>query len=73
MMGLSFFSRVDWGSYTFCVTKTVSKKIEALIRSMKFLSPEIALYFEKCTIRPCLEYCCHAWVGVPSSYLYMLE
>ena len=30
-----------------------SKKIEALIRSMKFLSPEFPLYLYKSTIRPC--------------------
>ena len=36
--------------------KTASKKIRALIRSMKFLSPEVALYLYKSTIRPCMEY-----------------
>ena len=36
----------------------------ALVRSMKFLSPEVALYLYKSTIHPCMEYCCHVW-GVP--------
>ena len=37
------------------VAKTASKKIGALIRSMKFLSPEVALYLYKSTILlPCL-------------------
>ena len=40
---------------------------------MKFLSPEVALYLYKSTIRPCMEYCCHVWVGAPSCYLELLE
>ena len=45
-----------------------------LIRSsMKFLSPEVALYVSKSTIRPCMEYCCHVWVGTPSRYLKLLS
>ena len=39
---------------------------------MKFLSPEVALYLYKATIRPCMEYCCHVWSGAPSSYLELL-
>ena len=46
--------------------KTASKKIEALIHSMKFLSPEVTLYIYKSTIQPCIEYCCHIWAGAPS-------
>ena len=42
--GLSFSSNLDWGSYIISVVKTASKKIGALIRSMKFLSLEVALY-----------------------------
>ena len=44
MLGLTFSSKLDWVSYIISIAKTVSKKIGALIRSMKFLSPEIALY-----------------------------
>ena len=44
MMGLAFSSKLDWGSYIISIAKTVSKKIGALIRSIKFLSPEFALY-----------------------------
>ena len=40
------------------VVKTASKKIRALIRSMKFLSPEVALCLYKSTMRLCMEYCC---------------
>ena len=63
MLGLTFFSKLDWGSYIISTAKTASKKIGALIRSMKFLSPEVALYLYKSTIRPCMEYCCHVWAG----------
>ena len=40
---------------------------------MKFLSPEVALYLYKSTIGPCMEYCCHVWVGAPSCYLKLLD
>ena len=44
MLGLTFSSKLDWGSYIVSIAKTASKKIGALIWSMKFLSPEVALY-----------------------------
>ena len=47
-------------------SKTSSKKIGALIRSMRFLSPEVALYLYKSNILPCMEHCCHVWAGAPS-------
>ena len=43
MLGLTFNSKLDWGSYIISIVKTASKKIGALIRSMKFLSREVAL------------------------------
>ena len=73
MLGLTFSSKLDWGSYIVSTAKTASKKIGALIRSMKFLSPEVALYLYKSTIRPCMEYCCHVWAGAPSCYLELLD
>ena len=73
MLGLSFFSKFDWSSYIIPFAKTASKKIEALIHSMKFLFPEVALYLYKSTIWPCMEYCCHAWVGATSSHLELLD
>ena len=73
MLGLTFSSKLHWGSYIISIAKTVSKKIGALIRSMKFLSPEVALYLYKSTIRPCMEYCCHVWAGAPSCYLDLLD
>ena len=45
MLGLTVSSKLDWGPYIISVAWTPSKKIGALIRSMKFLSPEIALFF----------------------------
>ena len=44
MLDLTFSSKLDWGSYVFSIAKTASKKIGALIRAMKFLSAEVALY-----------------------------
>ena len=73
MLGLTVSSKLDWGSYITSIAKTASKKIGALIRSMKFLSPEVALYLYKSTIRPCMEYCCHVWPGAPSCYLDLLD
>ena len=42
VLGLTFSSKLDWGSYIISIAKTASKKIGALIRSMKSLSPEVA-------------------------------
>ena len=73
MLGLSFSSKLDWGSYIISIAKTASKKTGALIRSVKFVSPEVALYLYKSTIRPCMEYCGHVWVGSSSCYLELLD
>ena len=73
MLELTFPSKLDWGSYIITIVKTVLKKIGALIISMKFLSPEVALYLCKSTIRPCMEYCCHVWGGAPSCYMKLLD
>ena len=73
MLGLNFSSKLDWGLYIMSIAKTASKKIGALILSIKFLSPEVALYLYKCTIPPCMENCCHFWAGAPSCYLEMLD
>ena len=65
MLGLTLSSKLDWGSYIISFDKTASKKIGALIPSMKFLCPEVALYLYNSTIRPCTNYCCHIWAGAP--------
>ena len=59
--------------YIVSVAKIVSKKIGALVRSIKFLSPEVALYLYESTIQTRMEYCCHAGTGAPISYLDMLD
>ena len=58
VLGLTFSSKLDLGPYIISNAKTASKKISALIRSMKFLSSEVALYLYKSTIQPCMKYCC---------------
>ena len=69
-MGLTFSSKLDWGSYMISIAETASKKTGPLIHSVKFLSPEVALYLCKSTIHPCMEYCCHFCTG---AYLELLD
>ena len=71
--GLTLSSKLDWSSYIISIAKTASKKIGVLIRSMRFLSHEVALYLYKSTIQPCTEYCVHIWAGTPSCYLELLD
>ena len=44
MLGLSFSSELDWGSYLVLTAET-AKKIGALICSMKLLCPEMVFIF----------------------------
>ena len=69
MLRLAFSSKLNQGTNIISIAKTASKKIEALICSMKFLSPEIALYLYKSTIHPCFKYCCNLWAGAPQLLL----
>ena len=73
MLGLTFLSNLDWGSYIISIAKTTVNKIGAFICSMKFLSPEVALYLFKSTMCSCMEYCCHIWAGAPRCYLKLLD
>ena len=73
ILGTTFSSKLDWGSYFISIAKTASKKVGALIHSIKFFSPEVALYLCKSTISPCMECCCHIWAGTPSCYLELLD
>ena len=72
MLGLTLSSKLDW-ALTWSLLSKLSKEIGALICSVKFLSPEVALYLYKSTICPCMEYCCHIWAGAPSCYLELLD
>ena len=65
MLGLTFSSKLDWGSYIISIANTTAKKIGALIRSVKSLSSEVGLYLYKSIICPFMEYCCHVWAGAP--------
>ena len=67
MLGLTFSSNLNWGCYIISSTKAASKKIGALIRSMKFLSTGVALYLCKSTIVPFMEYCCYVAAGAPGA------
>ena len=80
MLGLTFSSKLDWDSYIIFIAKTASKKIGALICSIKFLSPEGALYLYKSmwpnpckSIWPCVEYCSHVRAGAPICYMELLD
>ena len=73
MLGLTFSSKLVWGSYIIPIAKTAFKKIGALIRSVKFLSPEVAQYLYKSTIGSYIEYCCHVWAAATSCYLELLH
>ena len=73
MFGLTFSSKLYWGSYISPIAKTDSKKTWVLICSMKFLSLGVALYLYKSTIQPCMKYCCNVWADAPSCYLELLD
>ena len=73
MLRLTFSSKLEWSSYIISIAKIAYKKIGTLIRSMKFLSSEAALYLYKSTIRPCMKCCCHVWAGASSYYLKLLD
>ena len=74
ILGVTFSSTLDWGTYIISIAKTASKKIGAF--SMNFNKVyifEVAVYLNKCTIRPCMEYCRHVWAGARTCYLELLE
>ena len=63
----------NWiGPLTISLAKTASKKIGALICSIKFLSPEVVLYPCKSMMQPCMEYCCHVQAVAHSCYLELI-
>ena len=53
---IAISSKSGWGSYIVSIAKTASKKSVALIRFIKFVSPEVDLYLYKSTIQPYMEY-----------------
>ena len=62
MLRLTFSAKLDLGSYIVSIAKTASKKIVAFILSVKFLSPEVALYLYKSTIHPLLNTIVTPWL-----------
>ena len=68
VLELTFSSKLVWGSYIISIAKIAPKRNGALTRSMKFLSPEVALYLYKSII-----HLCHVWDGAPSCYLELLD
>ena len=71
MLGLTFSSKLDWGSYIISFAKTASRESGALNRCMKFLSPEAALYLYIST--PIYGILLSRLAGVPSCYLELLH
>ena len=69
MLGLSLFSKLDWGSYIVCIPKTAFKKIGTLIHSMKLLFeglyksanlPPSPNALSRMVLLICMEHCCRA-------------
>ena len=73
MLGLTFSFKLHRGSYIISTAKTSSNKVRALIRSMKFLSPKVALYLYKSTLHRCMEYCFRIWSGSSTWYIELLD
>ena len=72
MLGSTISPKLDQGSYIISNTKSVSKKIGALICSMKIIFLEVTFYLYISTIQPCMEYCCHVWAEGPSCFFKLL-
>ena len=52
ILGFTFSSKLNWGSYIISVAQTTSKRIGTLIRSMNFLSPKLTPHLCKSTVHP---------------------
>ena len=75
MLGLTFSSELDWSFYIISIATIVLKKTKTLICSMKFPSPEVALYLYKSIIQRHMEYChvCALWTLGSSSKCSQLK
>ena len=72
MLGLTYSSKLDWGSYIVSIAKTASKKIGALIPSMKFM--EFVLW--KTVIMSglvLLVATCNCWIRYRNGYTELLD
>ena len=72
MLGLSFSSKLDWVLTLSRLVKLPPRKLEPWFVLWSFFLLRLLCVY-KSTIRPCMEYCCHVWVGAPSCYLGMLD
>ena len=63
ILGLSFSSKLNKGSFIVHTFKTVSRILRVLVYSMKLLFFEIMLYLYKFNICACMEYCYHVWAS----------
>ena len=73
MLRFTLLSQLGRNSYIASTAETAFRKTAALIPSMRYLPPDIALYLYKSTITFCMEYCCHMWDGDPSCHLETLD
>ena len=63
------FTKLDLSSCIISTANTTFKKNGALIRSLKLLSPVVALYLYKCPMWPCMEFYHTALHGILLSCL----
>ena len=72
ILGLPFFSKLDWGSYIVSMIKLLNRKLESIFVLWGFfLLLLLCLY--KSIKQSCMEYSCHVWAGASNCYLEMLD
>ena len=65
-----YLSKLNWiKALTRTIARTVSMKIETLISCLNFLCLEVAFYFFKSIIRPCMEHCFHVCAGASRCFI----
>ena len=76
---ISMLGKLSWFRLTSLITMVLLmwKWMGLFLRKNRLLRcfgwPEVALYLYKCSICPCMGYCCPVWAGVPSSYLELID
>lgn len=68
VLELPFSSKSNQGSHTVFIAKVVSREIETLIISMKFLPSKVMHYLYRSMTQSCLEYS-YMWAGACSHYM----
>ena len=69
MLGLTFFSELDWGYYVSLLRKVPPRILDYWFILWRFF----LLYLYKSALWPCIEYGCHVWAGAPSWYLELVD